>query len=240
MNELVFSVQEFLKIVPGLVIFPLSLYLAWKKIGIKVTASYTTQHQRIVAPRISKVVLMNQKDKALTVFAIYAVMDREITWEIDKFDPPIVLKPLESTCIETQPYSQLTLGADNFEPEFIPPYNIEIYIVLSHKVVKCEPVTHPTLLNISMFQEYRSASKHIKRFNDIVYNDYAAYAITYVIGSEIKTAIVDRAGFISCNWNFHFNAIPPEFMATEDEVRKYLERLQFEKFVKTFAVDVLK
>ena len=239
MCELVFSIQEFLKVVPGLVIFPLSLYLACKKLGTKVTASITAQLQKTVAPRIGEVVLMNQKDRALTVFAIYAVMDQEIFWEIDKFEPPIVLNPLESTRVETRPYSQLMLGADNFEPEFMAPYNIDIYIVLSHRVVKCKTVTHPRLLNIPAFQHYRMAIKHTKRFNNIVYNDDAAYAITYVIGSEIKTAIVDSSGFVCCNWNFRFNMIPPEFMGSKEEIQKYLETLQFGNFVKWFVVDIL-
>jgi hypothetical protein len=239
MCDLIFSLQEFLKIVPGLVIFPFTMYLVWKKLGVKVTASISTRNERTVAPRISDVVLMNLKDKPVTVFAIYAVIDGDISWELDKFDPPIVLKSLESTRIETQPYSELWLDSGNFSPDFIKS-NIEIFLVLSHKVVRCKMVTHPNLMHIPAFASYRNASKHTKRFNNIVYNEFAAYAITYSLNSEINTAIVDRSGFICCNWNFHFNMFPPEAMNSRENLKRYLDTVEFGKMTKGFTVDVLK
>ncbi len=239
MCDLVFSIQEFLKLVPGLVLFPLSFYLAWKKLGIKITASYTFGMERTIAPRITEVIVMNHKDRSFTVFAIYAVMDQEICWEIDRFEPPLVLKPLESTRIETNPYSELMLGGETFEPEFMPPNNIDLYLVLSDKVVKCATVSHPTLQNIPALQHFRRAIKQTKRFNNIVYNDRAAYAITYLMGSEIKTAIVDRSGFIGRNWNYRINMVPAEAMVSKNDVTNYLKEAHFDKMVKWFVVDIL-
>lgn len=239
MCDLILSVQEFLKLVPGLVIFPFSLYLAWKKLGVRVTASITTRHERTVAPRISDVVLMNLKDKPVTVFAIYAATDENIYWELDRFDPPIVLKSLESTRIEMRPYSELWLESGKFEPDFLKA-KIEIFLVLSHKVVKCKMVTHPNLMHLPAFKGYRNAPKHTKQFNNIVYNEFAAYAITYRIDSEILTAIVDRSGFICCNWNFHFNMFPPEAMRSREDLKQYLDTAEFGKMTKGFTVDVLK
>ena len=238
MCDLIFSAQEFLKVVPGLVVFPFTLYLAWKKLGVKVTASITTRHERTVAPRISEVVLMNLKDKPVTVFAIYAVSDDHIYWEIDKFDPPIVLKSLESTRIETRPYSALWLETGDFKPDFLT-NKIDIFLVLSHKVVKCETVTHPNLMHLPAFSSYRNASKHTKKFNNIVYNECATYAISYSLNSEIITAIVDCSGFISCNWNFPFNMLPPEAMNSKEDLKHYLDALEFGKITKWFAVDTL-
>ena len=201
---MVLSIQEFLKIVPGIVIFPISFYLAWKKLGTKVAASFSVQFNRTTAKRISEVVLVNLKDKPITVFAIYAVLDQDISWEIDRLDPPIILKPLESSRIETHPYSELYLETEKFEPDFVSP-KIDIYIATSHKMVKCKAIPHPNLLKMSSLKHYRSATKNTRRFNGIVYNDGAAYAITYVINSEVKTAIVDRSGFIGGNFGFAFN-----------------------------------
>jgi hypothetical protein len=239
MCELVLSIQEFFKLVPGLVIFPLSFYLAWKKLGIKVAASFTVQYQRTTAKRISEVVLVNLKDKPVTVFAIYAVIDQDISWEIDKFDPPIILKPLESSRIETEPYSELYLGADKFEPNFISPSKIDIFIVTPHKIVKCKTVSHPNLLNIPVFKHYRSATKNTRRFNNIVYNNEAAYAITYVLNSEVITAIVDQSGFIGSNFGFGFNMVPVECMKSKDDLRTCLEQTSFGKMVDRFVVDKL-
>lgn len=239
MCDLVFSAQEFLKIVPGLVVFPFTMYLAWKKLGVKVTASITTRHERTVAPRISDVVLMNLKDKPVTVFAVYAVIDGDIYWELDKFDPPVVLKSLESTRIETRPYSALLLDSVKFEPDFIMAKNIEIFLLLSHKVVKCKIVTHPNLMHIPAFKGYRNASKHTMQFNNIVYNEYAVYAITYSLNSEIKTAIVDCSGFICCNWNFPFNMFTPEAMKSKEDLKQYLDTVEFGKMTNGFTVDAL-
>ncbi len=116
MCNLVFSLQEFLKLVPGLVLFPFSLYFAWKKIGNKVLASISTSHEMIVAPRISSVAIRNMRDKPLTVFEIYAVIDDDVYFQVEKFDPPIIIKPLESALIETRPYSRLNLGREIFDP----------------------------------------------------------------------------------------------------------------------------
>lgn len=238
MCDLVFSVQEFLKIVPGLVLFPFTVYLAWKKVGVNVTASISSRHERAVASRISEVVLINLKDKPITVFGIYAVCNEKIYWEIDRYDPPIVLKSLESTRIETKPYSTLRLGAEKYNPDFLSD-KIQIVLVTPHKVVKCKMVTHPDLMRIPALASYQNALKHTQQYNDIVYNEFAAYAINYVLDSKIITAIVDCSGFICCNWKFHFNAIPPEALKTEKELRKYLEAVEFEKMTKWFSVEKL-
>lgn len=238
MCELVFSAQEFFKIVPGLVVFPFTMYFAWKKLGVKVTASITTGYERTVAPRISDVVLINIKDKPVTVFAIYATIG-DIYWELDKFDPPIVLKSLESTRLGMNPYSELWLDSGKYEPDFLKANDIKIFLVLSHKVVKCKMVTHPNLMHFPAFKGYRNACKHSKRFNNIVYNEFAAYAITYSLNSEIKTAIVDRSGFICCNWNFHFNMFPPEAMNSRENLKQYLDVAEFGKMVKGFTVHAL-
>src|ERR1035441_11057296 len=97
MCDLVFSIQEFLKVVPGLVLFPFSLYFCWKRIGTRVLASAIIAHEIALPPRISSVVLRNLKDKPLAIFAIYAVVNDDVCFEVDHFDPPIIIKPLEST-----------------------------------------------------------------------------------------------------------------------------------------------
>ena len=120
MCELVFSIQEFLKVIPGLVIFPLSFHLAWKKIGSdKVSCSITIRFNKISASRISAVTLSNHKDRPLTIFGIQAVIENDITYTIESFDPPITLKPLETITIKTNPYSSLYMGLEKWNPSFL-------------------------------------------------------------------------------------------------------------------------
>jgi hypothetical protein len=242
--ELALSFQEFLKIIPGIVIFPFSLYFAWKKIGINVAASFSVKSDRITASRISEVVLVNYKDKPITIFAIYAIIENDVYWEVDKFDPPIILKPLESCRIETKPYSELYLGIERYEPGFISDImkqnKVDIYIATSYKIFKCKRISHPNLLKIPAFKNYRSTTKSTRRFNNIVYNDRAVYAITYVINSEIITAIVDRAGLINGNFNFGFNALPTDCLINEVALKNYLEKTPFGTMVNHFIVAKLK
>lgn len=159
MCSLVFSIQEFLKLVPGLAIFPFSLYFAWKKVGNKVAASISTSHETTLAPRIREVVVRNMKDKPLTVFAIYAVVNEDVYFQVEKFEPPITVKPLESVQIETRPYSRLSIGEGKFEPAFMPPENIELYLVLARKAVKCKMMSHPDAATFSTFRSIASLRK---------------------------------------------------------------------------------
>src|SRR5208282_1879475 len=234
MCNLVFSIQEFLKLVPGIVLFPFSIYFAWKKIWNKVAASITISSELTVAPRISSVVLRNMADKPLTVFEIYAVLNNDVYFQVEQFDPPIVVKPLESIQIETKPYSRLILGSESPEPSLTPSMKIELYLVLARKVVKCKMVSHPYTASSPTFKKYRLATKEVRTFNGLVYNDDAVYAIIYRVNAEVKTAIVDRSGFICRGWNFWFNAIPPEHLKSESDLKSYLEGVEFDKATEWF------
>ena len=239
MRELVLSIQEFLKIVPGLVIFPLSFYLAWKKLGTKVVASPTFGFDRTTAYRITHVDLSNLKDRPMAIHSMHAVVNNEISYEIDKFEPPLILKALESLRIETRPYSRLWLGSEKYKPDFVLPNRIDIYLVLSDRMIKCEPGSHPSLLPFKTLNKYQRANKETERFNNVVYNEHAAYAITYSQQGQVKTAIIDRSGFISQEWNFEFNMIPPVSMKSKDHIKRLLEESPFGKLVKHFTVDDL-
>lgn len=239
MCDLVFSIQEFLKLVPGLVIFPFSLYFAWKRIGNKISASISSSHEITMASRISSVVVRNMKEKPLTIFAIYAVVNNEVYFQVEKFEPPIIVRPLEAIKIDTRPYSCLSLGIEKYEPRFLPSKGIEIYMVLAQKVIKCKMVSHPDTAAIPAFRKYRLATKEVRTFNGLVYNDDAAYAIMYRVNSEIKTAIVDRSGIILRNWDFWFNAIPQEHMKNEMDLKNYLGSVEFDKATEWFGVHAL-
>ncbi len=238
--DLYFSIQEFLKIVPGLAIFPFSMYLAWKKLGTSVSASYSVSHENTVEPRLDRIVLTNHKDRPLTVFSIHAVISSEITYEIDKFDPPIVLKALETVRIDTTPYSSLHIGRDAYRPDFTSFQDMSLYLCVPGRIVRCARLETPGSIQLASRAGYRVAAKHISRFNDRIYNADARYAITYKLGSNIETAIVDKSGFIARGWNFRINKIPIESMVSEESVSKYLESAGFDRASDWYAVDSLK
>lgn len=232
--------QEFLKVVPGLAVFPLSFYLAWKKIGTRVVATTTIGIDRTTASRITHVDLSNLKDRPVAIYAIHAVLNEEISYEISKFEPPLILKALESMRVETLPYSRLRLGADSYKPEFFSPNRIDIYLALSDRMIKCKTGEHPSFLPLKKLDRYQRAVKETEKFNDLVYNENAAYAITYRQQGQLKTAIVDTSGFICRGWDFRMNRIPATSMATKDHVTRLLVEIQFDKAVEWFAVDDLR
>lgn len=241
MCDLVFSLQEFLKILPGIAIFPLSFYLAWKKIGYNVSCATTMGSNKITAPRISTVTLTNHKDRPVTIFAIQAVIEKDITYTLDEFDPPMILKALETVTITTSHYSSLMIGDAKWEPEFVLPQQVEIFLITDSKVIKCKMICHPSLNRIHHFDIYMPVSKITKKFNGVVYNENAKFAITYTYknDSSIKTAIVDVSGFITNDWNYRYNMIPHENMQSVAGVIDFLKSAKAENAFNIYGVDEL-
>lgn len=241
MCNFVFSIQEFLKVVPGLAIFPLSFYLAWKKLGVSVSASYTINFGRLTASRIGSIVLYNNKDRPVPIYAVHAMINRDIVYEVDKFDPPLILKPLEALSITTSEYSSLYLANGLFEPQFSPADLVEIYLETPDRMLLCKDRRNAQLGDFSGIKgTYQKASKHVSRFNGVVYNDNAAFAITYRADSHTETAIVDNSGFIGNGWEFRINHIPEEALIDKASVRRFLETIQFDNAVDWFVVDCLR
>jgi hypothetical protein len=224
--DLVFSAQEFLKILPGLAIFPLTFYLGWKKIGYRVTGSVTSTHQRTSAPRISQIVLVNHKDRPIPVCAVQAVIAGKRTFTIEEFDPPLILKALESITIETTPYSSLDFSDGPWKP----PFNskeLEIFLITSGKTVPVAIENHPTIRKLQTFLPYEHGTKSRFKFNGKVYNKDVAYAIAYKEGTERRTAFVDISGFISEDWDYKFNCLPTEALTSKQAVFECLKQAGF-------------
>jgi len=237
--DLVFSAQEVLKVLPGVILLPFSLYFAYRKIGQKVSVSYSIRYSRTSAPRIGEVSITNLKDKPLTIFSMHAVIDKDIVIPVEEFAPPVVLKALESTRIETTPYSMTHIGDDKLLPNFSSAKFIEIYIISNHGSIKCKTETPPGISSITSFRNKRMATRSTYKFNDKVYNDRAKYAITYVLDSKRLTAIVDDGGFIGEDWDFQYNQIPDTHMASKEKVVDALNACGFDKYSKRFHVDEL-
>jgi len=242
-DDLVFSVQELLKLVPGLVLFPFSFYFAYKKIGARVLALLSTTHEMTLAPRISSVALQNLKDRPITIFRIYAVLHDDVRFDVAECDPPVILKALEAVRIDTKPYSQLILNGQKFEPDLVSDLasgNIAIYLVTDKKVIKCKRIAHPDPTAVRG-KRYRLATQEVTAFNGVVYNEEAAFAIVYCVhgSADVKTAIVDRSGYICRDWRFPFNSVPREQMKTREELTKYLEAAGLKRFATVFDVHPL-
>lgn len=171
---------------PRLVISPVSLYLAWKKLGTNVVASITNSHEHTIASRITHVDLSNLKNRSVSIYAIHVIVNDTISYKIGEFEPPLIQKELKSMRIETQRYSNLRLGVKMQEPESSFLDLTDTYLTLSNHMIKCTIGGHSALLPIKSLDRYRHAGKETQKFNGFVYSKNAAHAITYIRRGHVK------------------------------------------------------
>ncbi len=202
MNELLIFIDIWFRPVLMGVGAAFGLYFSFKKLGNSVSVTYTVEIGRLVAPRISDIVLTNHKDKPVSIFSIIAVFDKEISLTIHECKPPLILKPYETLAINTGPYSSLHIQGHPYNPEFL---DAEIYLETTDKLIKCKSRNKPDLN-----QSYRRVTKNIKAFNDIVHTDLYKYVLVYKINGELKTTFIHYAGGFENDWSFAFNRIKVE------------------------------
>jgi hypothetical protein len=232
---------EVLKIIPGVVLLPLSVYLGWKKLRHSVSVAFTVGSDFTTARRIQRVFLANNKDRPVTIFSIQAVINKELTYEIQKFDTPHVIKAMETVSIETAPYSKLMIGGSEWEPNLIDEDKIDIYLEVPTGVIKCKELPHPSLSALSQFRHLTRASKITSAFNGIVYNDNARYAITYATkGSTTRrTALVDVGGFVRGDWDFRINKMTAQQLTSIEGVWEFLKLSNADQLFTIYGVDAL-
>ena len=129
----------------------------------------------------------------------------------------------------------------NEEYEWRPPIEtakkVEIYLCSSFKTIKCKPGGRASKIGFAMKKKLSIAMASTRRFNDIIYNDNALFALTYVMGGETKTAIIDNAGFIG--WDILPNMLRKEDICSTDAVRQAIISSGLEKIIGRFFVDDL-
>ena len=179
-----------------------AIYFAIKKLGNSVSVQYSIKHERFSAPRIDEVVLSNNKDKAVSIYSIYAVFNKDLLLELKRFSPPEILKPNETIGIFTGEYSSLSIDGDEISLKL---EEAEIFLESKHKNIKCTSIVHENLL-----QRYRHITKHTCIFNGFVYDETVAYIMSYVINNENKTAFIHFSGYIGNEWEFSYNHLGEE------------------------------
>ncbi|TLU82454.1 MAG: hypothetical protein FDX21_08105 [Chlorobium sp.] len=240
MSEYFFSFQEFLKIVPGLLIFPISLYLGLQKIGTKVSAGISFGNNPISPLCIRYVDLRNMKDRTIVIYAIYvSITDNELLLELKKCNPPLILKGYQSIIAEIPPYSFLLLDGNKFELDKSMIENTTIYLELAHSTVKCNTLNYQNQnqkpINKKL-SKYRILENVTNNFNGIIYDEHAVYAITYALQSRVKTAIIHDSGAFHGEWDFEIFQLPMKSMSSKEAIEDELRAMQFGDIVEWFKV----
>ncbi|PPA04373.1 hypothetical protein C4E44_09400 [Pseudomonas sp. MWU12-2312b] len=225
-------IDGFLRIAPGIVLLPLTFFLGWKKVGHKVHISYSTAHERISASRIGNVVITNLKDKPLTVHEVHAMIDRHYVLPVQKFKTPVIVKGLESFAFDTDSVSHYYLGVEEYEPDSLLGQKVEFYLTTQDGLVKCKVANPPSIQSYSKFKDYVVASAHTRKYNDIVYNDKAVYALIYNHDGQSHTAIIEDGGFIITGWPFLPNQLSQQDMASKDSVKAALMGSEIKYIIK--------
>jgi hypothetical protein len=194
--DIVFSIQEFLKVIPGIVLFPLSLFLGWKKIGVSVSFNYSFNMDNL-GSRFTSLVLVNNKDKPVIINQI-TIGYAGVNFVLDEFIPPLILKPYESILVEPKDYSYLEVKNVLWEI----PYNVsehpKIYIYIPTGIYNCNLLGKRK----SIFKVKRPITNLAKKLtfksNGKVYNPFTTlYVIVYKYESQTLVTFVEKSGFIS-------------------------------------------
>lgn len=216
-------VGDFLKLVPGLVLFPLTLMLACKKFGNKGLITYSLSYDAYTAPRMTNLALTNCKDKPLIVHALYIIVDRHVLVPLKEFSPPLVIKGLESALVECDPVSSYRVGEHPFNISFA---NVcEIYVVTTGGRFKCDADYTPNLLSIAQGEGYQHVHTTTHLFNNRVYDDRVRYGLTFSYKGNVHTAFIGIGGLIGLEWPFQINALRPESIVDAATVKAVLEDL---------------
>ena len=239
MTEYLFNFQEFLKIVPGLLIFPISLYLGLQKIGTKVSARISFGSNPISPFCIRYVDLRNMKDRTIVIYSIFAsINDDEYLVELKRCNPPLILKAHQSIIAEIPPYSFLLLDGEKFELDDSMIVKTKIYLELAHKTVKCDTLNYHNSTSKKL-SKYRVLKNVTNNFNGIIYDKHAIYAITYGSDYRVKTAIINDSGTLSGDWNFSVLQIPMKSMRSKEAIEMELNTMKFGDQVDWFKVYLL-
>lgn len=223
-SDLIFSFQEFLKLVPGLAIFPISFYLAIKKIGTGVSFSYVWSVSSI-GERISSVVLVNRKDRPLIIKGVIAVCEG-VEIDLHTFQEPLILKAHEATRVVPEPYSFLTLKGEKWViPHKASEPNIDLFLVLPDGRHKCKPLFKAPWYFVRKYRPAPAASKHKVAHNGIVYNPEAIkFIVVYLSEGKQMTTFIEHNGFISESTGLGVNMLRREEMISPEVATATLQR----------------
>lgn len=222
--ELVFSVQEFLKLIPGLAIFPFSFYLAAKKIGTGVSFSYTWNSSSI-GERFSSIVIVNRKDKPVIINKIVARCEG-VEIELNSFEEPLILKSYEAALVIPEAYSFLFFNDKPWTiPHKVAEGNVDLFLVLSdgHRH-KCKQLFKVRKFFAKKYHPVPTASKYKVEYNGIMYNpETIQFIVLYFHDGNQMTTFIERSGLITDPTGLGINMLRQEQMVSPEAAAAALQ-----------------
>jgi len=180
-----------------------SVYFYIKKIGFNVKSRFDFVSALGYESRINNIVLENKKDKSVCIYGLYAVIDDRYFLELENFKEPLILNNNGVLKIDTKPFSFLLVETVRYELSFSS--KIKLFLKLDNGYIQ-------TNKNFCFFpkkidNKFTLITKGTRRYNNIVYNSYARYILTYIFDNQMKTAFFSKYGKIYGEWSFNYNKI---------------------------------
>lgn len=189
------NIITFLKVLPGLAMFPISIVLALRKFGHAAEVTYSISTKLFSVEHINWLLIRNLKDKPLEIQSIYAVLDKDIRVELLQNTPPVVVKSLEFQEFTLEPVSHYHLrGWDVTHLDFDAP--LEIFIVTANKVIKCKSVRSALHQQYAHFGDIASARPIRNRYKGRLYTADTAYAIDFECNGEEGMSFIKTSGMV--------------------------------------------
>jgi len=215
------DVVWFLKIVPGLLLFPFGIYFGIKKIGYSVGCKVSVRNSRVLGIHIGSIIFQNHKDRPIAITEIFGIQNN-VKFQIEEPKTPILLKSLETIIVKPEDYTKYVCKGERFEVDMADIRSLQIFVVTPEKTIPCKHIFRPDA-ELEKYHKGRDvAHKITRRFNDVVYGEKSLFAIVHYTGKECKTTTVDEHGFIDDSDLFGCNHIPVANL-TPDGIKAYLK-----------------
>jgi hypothetical protein len=203
-----------------------SLIFAFRKVDEKIEVTYKVGFEKFSHPRVLSLILSNRKDKPVSIYAIYALFEGECLLELEKFDPPLILKSLETSSLKTPEYSKLFIDQDQIKPNLTG--LIDIYVETTKKLVKCGKTK-----KLRFGDEFTEISKEVARFGNIVFDENIKFILQYSYNKTTKIAVFHVSGHIGGEWNFgSLNNLGCE--PAKDNVKAFLDEKGVDNFLDNY------
>jgi len=218
------NIETFLKVAPGIILFPLSAYLALQKYGQKITLSYSGYANTYSASRFTNGTITNKKDKSISVHSIFIKINKEMCMEIKEFCPPIAIKSYESLNFEFDDVSHYSCGEDILHyGEILFSGPIEFFACTPQGIIKCALVFVPDARDFASREELRLITPVRHVFHGITFDERVCSAIKFTNKGSEHTSLITNDGFITHDWPFSPNVLSPETLTSSYSVSEFIK-----------------
>lgn len=172
--------------------------------------------------RITSISIANLKDKPLIIYNINVLLKDLGYYELERFDPPLVIKGLEATSITTTPYTELTLKPNPFDNL---KQKLDIILTTESSAIKCKAAKSPEAINHKYFNKHKRIGISRKIFNKKIYSNRDGWALVYMFEGAQRTSFLAKNGFIHSEWPFPINALPSQIMDKPESIKESISSL---------------